>query len=242
MIVSEAYRRKQALERKLKQLEDLDPITSPVASSSSPAALASSYFDAQDLNNLHRRRRSLHSRSTLELRREESDIAKVAIAIDSGEPLEFDQISSFERIIQLEIDGINEELKGKSTEAANHYPQNLNVSNFVGYIPLPTVVYELEYPRQERVNWFYVAEKTAATFGVLGVMIVVSQAFIYPIVISTLRMKEQGLPLQERLKEFPWVLSDLLFPIMMMYLLSWYVIWECIVSRSLALCTVFMSV
>jgi sterol O-acyltransferase len=94
-------------------------------------------------------------------------------------------------------------------------------------------VYELEYPRQESVNWFYVAEKATATFGVIGVMIVVSTAYIYPVCQSIVQMKEDGIPLEERLKEFPWAFSDLLFPFMMEYLLSWYVIWECVVSYSL---------
>ena len=229
--MSEINKKKKVLERKLKQLEVLDPVTSPV-NSPTPTELASSYFDAQALSNLHRRRRSMHSKSTLEARREESDVARVAEAIESGEPLELNQISSFKRIIQLEIDGLSDELKGKSSIEANHYPRNLNIRNFAEYIPLPTVVYELEYPRQESVNWSYVAEKTAATFGVLCVMIVVSQAFIYPAVMTTVHMKEQGLTLQERLKEFPWILSDLLFPFMMEYLLAWYVIWECVVSTS----------
>jgi hypothetical protein len=47
---------------------------------------------------------------------------------------------------------------------------------------LPTLVYELEYPRSEDINWYYVAEKTAAVFGVLAVMNLISQAFIYPVV------------------------------------------------------------
>jgi sterol O-acyltransferase len=103
------------------------------------------------------------------------------------------------------------------------------VTNFLGFIPLPTLIYEMEYPRQESINWTYVAEKTAATFGVIFVMIAISQAWIYPVVIKALQMKRDGLTLQQRLKEFPWVLGDLMFPFMLEYLLSFYVIWECIV-------------
>ena len=84
--------------------------------------------------------------------------------------------------------------------------------------------------RQESINWIYVAEKAAATFGVIGVMIVISTAFIYPIVVKTMQLKESGVPVDERLKEFPWVFMDLLFPLLMEQLLSWYVIWECVVS------------
>jgi sterol O-acyltransferase len=84
---------------------------------------------------------------------------------------------------------------------------------------LPTLVYELEYPRSDKINWYYVAEKTAAVFGVLAVMNLISQAFIYPVVVRTIEMKDAGMLLQERLEEFPWILSDLIFPFMMEYMM-----------------------
>lgn len=229
--VSESFQRMKMLEKKLKQLSELESAVSPSISPSASSALASSYLDAKEMNTIHRRRSSVHSKSPLQLKRQDSDLAKIARAIRSEAPLDFDQIQSFERIIKAEIEGLREELNGKCSNGRNCYPLNLNVRDFAGYIPLPTVVYELEYPRQDHINWYYVAEKTAATFGVLGVMIVISQAYIYPTVITCVNMKEQGMPLQLRLKEFPWVLSDLLFPFMMEYLLAWYVIWECIVSQ-----------
>lgn len=223
--VSEALRQKQALEMKLQQLNELDPETP------SSTVLATSYLDQKDVNTIHRRRTSTHSKTTPQIQRQESDLAKVAAAVEAEMPLDDYQIRCFRRIIRTEIEGLNEEIQGKcSPESKNVYPKNLNIRDFAGYIPLPTVVYELEYPRQDHINWSYVAEKTAATFGVLVVMNVVSQSYIYPAVIMCLDMKEQGMPFQQRLQEMPWILSDLLFPIMMEYLLSWYVIWECIVS------------
>ena len=194
----------------------------------------SSYFDTQNLESVHRRRPSSHAQDPQQLRGEKADIADIATAIESGAALTMTQVDSFERIIQLEVEGLQEELKGKCSDSANVYPCNLNLRDFVAYIPLPTVVYELEYPRQEQIDWWYVAEKVVATFGVIGVMIAVSQAFIYPVVMFTVEMKEQGMSVQQRLQEFPWVLSDLLFPFMMEYLLAWYVIWECIVCTGTA--------
>ena len=35
---------------------------------------------------------------------------------------------------------------------------------------------------------------------------------------KTMQMKEDGVPLSGRFKEFPWLLSDLIFPFMMEYL------------------------
>lgn len=160
----------------------------------------------------------------------DDDISSVAKAIASHIPLDFAQVRSLKKLITFEIDTIAEELKGATTLTNNQYPRNLNLRDFYSYIALPTVVYELEYPRQDRINWSYVAEKTAATFGVIGVMIVVSTAYIYPVVVSAVKMRDSGASLEERCKEIPWMFSDLLFPFFMEYLLSWYVIWECVVS------------
>ncbi|KAJ5102886.1 hypothetical protein N7532_003415 [Penicillium argentinense] len=137
---------------------------------------------------------------------------------------------SLKNLLEKEIGLLTDGLKGQSS-SDHQYPRNLTVGNFCDFITLPTLVYELEYPRTERVDWTYVAEKTAATFGTILVMIVVSQHWIYPVVMSALRMKEEGLTVEQRLQEFPWVLSDLLFPFMMEYLLAFYVIWECVVSN-----------
>lgn len=35
---------------------------------------------------------------------------------------------------------------------------------------------------------------------------------------KTVAMKEQGMPLADRFQAFPWMLSDLIFPFMMEYL------------------------
>ena len=142
--------------------------------------------------------------------------------------MEVDQAKLLRSLIEKEIDLLSDGLRGRSS-SSTHYPANLTVGNFCDFITLPTLIYELEYPRTERVDWIYVLEKTAATFGTIILMIVISQNWIYPVVMSTLRMKDE-LTLQQRLREFPWVLSDLLFPFMMEYLLAFYVIWECVVS------------
>jgi sterol O-acyltransferase len=219
--LSDVYKKKIVLEQKLQQLDDGE-----LMSPESPRAYATSYMDAADLNELSHRRKS----NAGALEDADKDISSIASAIEADAPLSFDQTRALRKLITWEIDALNEELKGTCKTTSNHYPRNLNFRDFYGYIPLPTVVYELEYPRQESVNWFYVAEKTTATFGVIGVMIVVSTAYIYPVCQSIVQMKEDGIPLKERLKEFPWAFSDLLFPFMMEYLLSWYVIWECVVS------------
>jgi len=198
------------LERKLKQLENVAPAETPSATTPKVSSLSTSYLDhkptASDLN----QRRQYQKSNTND--GEASNIDQVAAAIESGEPLDLDQIQTFERIIKWEIDALTEDLKGKCTTGNNCYPHNLTITNHYEYIVLPTLVYELEYPRSDRINWYYVAEKTAAVFGVLIIMNLVSQAFIYPVVVRTIEMKDAGMSLQDRLSVFPWILSDLIFP------------------------------
>lgn len=161
--------------------------------------------------------------------RNTNHLLSLAKTIEDGTPLATAQLISLKTLLEREIELLSEGLQGRFSPAS-HYPRNLTIGNFCDFITLPTLVYELEYPRTDRVDWAYVAEKTAATFGTIVVMIVVSQSWIYPVVMSTVRMKEEGMTVQQRLQEFPWVLSDLLFPFMMEYLLAFYVIWECVVG------------
>ena len=229
--VSQVYRRRRILEQKLEQLDSMDPVLSHSADSS-PVQNHSASATAVDpaiasTGNSRNRRPSLGSKATTNLAAEESEISSIASAIDSGEALDEHQMHAFGRVMRAEIRSLTEELNGKCTDGANAYPKSLTLANWADWLCLPTLVYELEYPRQEKINWWYVGEKTAATFGIIWCMLVISQAYIYPSVTETLRMKEEGMSLAERCREFPFILSDMLFPLLLEQLLSWYVIWEC---------------
>jgi sterol O-acyltransferase len=157
----------------------------------------------------------------------ESHIGAIIAAMDRGEEIDEHDIEIFTDAIRSELHSLTHEMNGRVKNPAKHYPNNLTVANWLDYTTLPTLVYELEYPRQESINWWYVAEKAAATLGVIWVMIVISQSYIYPRVSETVAMKRAGMPLAERWEEFPWIVSDLLFPLLLEQLLAWYVIWEC---------------
>ncbi|WYZ42038.1 hypothetical protein EsH8_V_000933 [Colletotrichum jinshuiense] len=228
--LSSAYKKRKYLLSKLKKLERIDPAESPSATSPSVSAVSVSHLATSPSAAEMRERRQSVAAGPRPRGPEETDLGRIFRAIESGQPLDADQIRVFERIIRWEIDGLTDELRGKATTVARAYPHNLSFKNHYEYIVLPTVVYELEYPRSESIDWYYVAEKTAATFGIIFVMIMVSQAFIYPVVMQTVAMKEVGMPLAERFRYFPWMLSDLIFPFMMEYLMAWYLIWETILN------------
>ena len=142
--VSEVYKRRETLQAKLSHLEDFD-VSSPETSSPIVDS-AASYMDAGDLSHLTRRRKSFHD-DTKDTQNLDEDITTVTSAIEHDTPLSLAQTRSLRRLMKWEIERLSEELKGKCTVTTNYYPQNLNWKDFYAYIPLPTVVYELEYPR-----------------------------------------------------------------------------------------------
>ncbi|KAK7969387.1 MBOAT family protein [Apiospora saccharicola] len=219
--LSTLYEKRAVLLRQLKQLDLINPVTSPTLASPSISEFSIDHLANQPSASVYKERRhSIHQGSVTD------GIEQISATIDSGEPLDTDQLQLFERMIKWETDALTDELKGKATDPTRSYPNNLTFTNHYEWIVLPTLVYELEYPRSETVNWYYVAEKATAMFGLIFVMIMVSQAYMYPVVMFTLKMKEEGWSTSRRLQEFPWILSDLVFPFMMEYMLAWYVIWE----------------
>ncbi|KAK6865053.1 MBOAT family protein [Apiospora arundinis] len=214
--LSTLYEKRDMLSRKLKQLELIDPVNSPSQTKPPVSELSIDHLANQPSASVYKeRRQSIHQGSITD------GIEQISDTIDSGKPLDMDQLQLFERMIKWEMDALTDELKGKATDPARSYPNNLTLANHYEWIVLPTLVYELEYPRSESINWYYVAEKATAMFGLIFVMIMVSQAYMYPIIMFTIKMKDEGWSTSRRLQEFPWILSDLVFPFMMEYMLAW---------------------
>lgn len=228
--LSRVYRRRNLLQQKLRQLDGIKAEENSSSISPSAEALAATGIDYTNKDVSTSRRRSCGPKYSTNFSKEDSEVATIGQAIEAGDPLDAEQIEAFRQVLTTEITILDEELRGKCTTTDNVYPNNLTLYNFIEWTCLPTLVYDLEYPRQERINWWYVAEKSAATLGVIWIMIIISQAYIYPIVIATVKQKEAGVSLDERWKEFPWVVSDMLFPMLLEQLLSWYVIWECLLN------------
>jgi sterol O-acyltransferase len=223
--LSSAWKKREHLLHLLKQLDTVSPVRCPSSTEPLPSALTTTHLSqVPSADSMKERRQSVDFEKSIR------DLDSIAAAIDSGEPLDEEQVQVFERMIKWEIGALTNELRGKSTTPNKAYPNNLTFLNHYEYIVLPTVVYELEYPRSDSINWYYAAEKLAACFGIIYVMIMTSQTFIYPVVMRTLEMKQENMLLAERFREFPWMLSELIFPFLMEYLLSWYLIWETILN------------
>lgn len=222
--LSTVFARRRYLLARLKELETVDPIHGPTRTQPLVTAISTTHLAVEP--SADQRRRSISKEKCSA----ERDIDRVAAAISSRQPLSDDQVQLFERLVKWEVDALADELKGTASDPSKAYPNNLTFLNHYKWIPLPTLVYELQYPQTSSIDWTYVAEKLVAMVGVMFVMIQVSQYSIYPIVMKTVAMKEDNVPLAQRFTEFPWILSDLMFPFMVEYLLVWYLIWEVVLN------------
>ncbi|KAJ5232769.1 Sterol O-acyltransferase [Penicillium chermesinum] len=208
--LSVLYRKRELLSARLRRLETYDDQQSVPAAHTS--ALQSS-VDAQISSIEQLAHRRLDDKKAVQASQTADQLLSLSETIEKKSPLNTNQIAALRSFLEREVDLLSEELQGQFS-ASHYYPRNLT----------------LEYPRTEKINWSYVAEKTTATFGTIMVMIAVSQHWIYPVVMKTVQMKEEGLTAQQRLQEFPWILSDLSFPFLLEYLLAFYVIWECVLN------------
>ncbi|ETS64350.1 hypothetical protein PaG_01197 [Moesziomyces aphidis] len=95
------------------------------------------------------------------------------------------------------------------------WPANVTYANFWDYLLVPTLVYELSYPRLKTIRPLYVLEKTLATFGTFLVIYVITEHWIMPFTPT---------PETPFLRTF----LQLAVPMMINYLLIFYIMFECI--------------
>ncbi|GAA5907627.1 uncharacterized protein JCM6883_001838 [Sporobolomyces salmoneus] len=98
----------------------------------------------------------------------------------------------------------------------NVFPNNVGFLNFIDYLLIPTLVYELEYPRTKSIRPLYILEKTAAMFGTFTLLVLIVEHGIYPV------MPYAGE------KSFVAAVLDLAVPFTCCYLLIFFIIFECI--------------
>ena len=110
------------------------------------------------------------------------------------------------------------------------YPENLTLYNYADYVLCPTLCYELEYPRTDRIRWDELFYKTLAVFGCIFLMITISEEFITPVLAESaarIKLVTTYLDVALILAE---TTSMLLFPFMIAFLLVFLVIWEYILG------------
>ncbi|CCG81316.1 Sterol O-acyltransferase [Taphrina deformans PYCC 5710] len=125
-----------------------------------------------------------------------------------------------EKFLADRITDLSEEL----THDGVTYPENLTFYNYLDYLLVPSLVYDIVYPRTKQIRWWYVCEKTLATLGTFFLMTMIVEHYILPIIPANL----STMTTNEKLAELPWLMLDMVFPFITMYLLTFYIIFECV--------------
>lgn len=104
---------------------------------------------------------------------------------------------------------------GSGNKGPVRWPDNVTLWNFMDYQLIPTLVYEMQYPRTATLRPLYLLEKTVATFGTFSLLYTYTEHYIIPLTPTA----EQ--PLLR-------TIINLILPFMLCYLLLFYIIFECI--------------
>ncbi|EEB08877.1 acyl-coA-sterol acyltransferase [Schizosaccharomyces japonicus yFS275] len=124
-----------------------------------------------------------------------------------------------------------EQLKQAEFELLEHgvrYPFNLTFKNAVEFLFMPTLCYQLYYPRTSRVRVWYLLERAAATFGCIFLLTLISENYIVPILrkaIVQLHQARESSFLSLYLS-FSKTVTYLMFPFTISFLLVFYVIFD----------------
>lgn len=167
--LSVAHKHRRFVLSKLRQLESVEVTRGPAETGPSVSTISTSHLGA--IPSAEERRLSISNADEST----KPDIERIAKAVASREPLSDEQVHVFERIMKWEVAALNDELKGTASDVSRAYPNNLSLLQHYKWIPLPTVVYEIEYPNSDSISWSYVSEKLVALVGVIFVMIQVSE-------------------------------------------------------------------
>jgi len=124
--------------------------------------------------------------------------------------------STNERVALLarNVDMMEEELKSNGAKGLV-WPQNVTYAHFLDYLFIPTLVYQLEYPRTNTMRPLVVVEKVVATLGTFSLIYLITEHYIMPFTPK---------PEDSLLKSF----INLALPMMVNYLLIFYIIFECV--------------
>lgn len=123
--------------------------------------------------------------------------------------LEENIVSSLEKSIKF----CQDEIKSQS------FPNNISFKNFFIYSMFPVLVYQSEYPRNDRIRAKYLFNKILGIFGVIFLMMVISQHNLYPIVVECLRLQKTT-SIWYRIKVYPLILIRIIPSFLSVYLLT----------------------
>lgn len=130
-----------------------------------------------------------------------------------------------------EVAQLREDLARELTSPMGNvtYPANLTWANYADFLFCPTLCYEIEYPRFERIDFKNLFSKIAAVFGCIFLLTIISEEFILPTLQESSARLHGPTPAPGALESLLIIaetISWLLFPFMLTFLLVFLVIFE----------------
>jgi sterol O-acyltransferase len=120
--------------------------------------------------------------------------------------------------VQISIQDAQKELAELEEDLGFHqpvtYPANLNLLNFGDYLLVPSLVYELNYPRTDRIRPAFIFEKIAAILGTFMLLYITVEHYVIPVLRNTAH-----LPIW-------YALPQLLCPTLIVFILVFFIIFE----------------
>ncbi|ESN95456.1 hypothetical protein HELRODRAFT_193513 [Helobdella robusta] len=101
------------------------------------------------------------------------------------------------------------------------YPDNLNVKDLVYFLLVPTVCYELNYPRTTRIRHWFLINRALETLFLWGLVLSLIQQWIYPIISNSIVLFEN--------MNYPMMVERILklaVPNHLIWLITFYVIFH----------------
>ncbi|KAJ3086289.1 hypothetical protein HK102_013327 [Quaeritorhiza haematococci] len=121
-----------------------------------------------------------------------------------------DRITSEIELLSADIEDLSQDLVRGDTR----FPNNLTILNFLDYMLVPTLVYEIAYPRTDKFRPFYFFEKFAGVLGTFFLMYLTFEHYILPVLHNIPNL------------DFISILMHLIFPIMIIYFMVFFIIFE----------------
>eukprot|EP01126_Amoeba_proteus_P006522 TRINITY_DN12280_c0_g1_i21.p1 TRINITY_DN12280_c0_g1~~TRINITY_DN12280_c0_g1_i21.p1 ORF type:complete len:399 (+),score=33.90 TRINITY_DN12280_c0_g1_i21:94-1290(+) len=107
--------------------------------------------------------------------------------------------------------------RSKRTERVqSEYPDNVTLMNFIDFMLVPTLVYDIKYPRTSGIRVGYLMEKCILIVGIITFLHLLSHYYIIP---ALLRSPDES-PLE--------VVTELTMPFLFSLMLIFYLIFDCI--------------
>lgn len=111
----------------------------------------------------------------------------------------------------------------------NTYPENLTIPNALDFLFMPSLCYQLYYPRTAHVRIHYLIECALGTFGCIFLLVIISDHFMVPVLAKAIRTIIEA-PEDASATYFAIRLGHtvafLMFPFMLSFLLVFWVIFE----------------